>query len=103
MFDISMQLKNTDATDDAAAGPITSIAGATFGHQEQDAVRITMDQPRDWHGRIFAARVGQVVWRSPGFFDPRNDLAPDRVVRVIARDQVKKVRGNCERELVARK
>ncbi len=60
-----------------------------------------MHQSRDRHVRIFAARIGHIVGRGPGFLDPRNHLAPDGIVRIIARDQVKKVRGDGERQLVA--
>ena len=50
--------------------------------------------------RIFAARVGHVVRRRPRFLDSRNDLAPDRVSRIVCRQQVKKVWGNRQREFV---
>src|SRR6266550_6851897 len=52
--------------------------------------------------RIFATRIGHVVRRCPCFFDPRNNLTPDRIVRIIARDQIKKMRSDREREFVAR-
>src|SRR2546423_8134394 len=39
--------------------------------------------------------------RRPGFFNPRDDLSPDRIVRIlVARNQIEKVRRNGERELV---
>ena len=60
-----------------------------------------MHQTRHRHVRIFAARIGHVVGRRPGFFDPRNDLTPDRIIRIVARDQVEKVRRDREGELVA--
>src|SRR6266704_6029273 len=52
--------------------------------------------------RIFATRIGHVVRRCPCFFNPRNNLTPDRIVRIIARDQIKKMRSDREREFVAR-
>ena len=51
--------------------------------------------------RIFAAGVGHVVRRRPRFLDSRNDLTPDRVIRIVCRQQVKKVWGNGQREFVA--
>ena len=60
-----------------------------------------MDQPRHRHVRVFPAWVRHVVRRTPRFFDPRNHLTPDRIVRIFARDQIEKVRRNRERELVA--
>jgi hypothetical protein len=61
-----------------------------------------MNQTRHRHVRIFAAWVSHVVGRRPGFLDPRHDLAPDRIVRIITRNQVEEMRRNGEREFVAR-
>src|SRR5439155_21669595 len=52
--------------------------------------------------RIFAARIGHVVRRSPCLLDSRNYLTPNRIVRIVARDQIKKMRSDREREFVAR-
>src|SRR5712691_1845068 len=52
--------------------------------------------------RIFAARIGHIVRRSPCLLDSRNYLTPNRIVRVVARDQIKKMRSDREREFVAR-
>src|SRR5439155_21584756 len=52
--------------------------------------------------RIFATWIGHVVGRCPCFFDPRDDLTPDRIFRIITRDQIKKMRRDREREFVAR-
>src|ERR1700693_6304592 len=52
--------------------------------------------------RIFAAWIGHVVRGGPGLFDPRNNLTPDRILRVVARHKVKKVRRDRQREFVAR-
>ena len=60
-----------------------------------------MHQTRHWHVRIFSTRVGHVVRRRPRFLDSRNDLTPDRVVRTVCRQQVKKVWGNGQRKFVA--
>src|SRR6266705_6703443 len=52
--------------------------------------------------RIFAARIGHIVRRSPCLLDSRNYLTPNRIVRIVARDQIKKMRSDREREFVAR-
>src|SRR4029453_13417854 len=59
-----------------------------------------MPQSRHRHVRILAARIGHVVRGWPGLFDPRNDLTPDRIVRIILRQKVKKGGGYREREFV---
>ena len=58
-----------------------------------------MDQSRDRHVGIFAARVGHFERGAVGLFDPRNHLATDRAIRIFGIDQIEKVRGNCERQL----
>ena len=102
-LEIGVQFLFADAADDAAARAIAAIRCATVGHEKQNAVRIAMDQARHRHVRIFAARVGHVVRRRPGFFDPRNHLAPDRIVRIVARDQVEKMRRDRRARVCRRK
>ena len=60
-----------------------------------------MDQARHRHVRIFAARIGHFMRRSPRFLDARDDLPADRAVGIIAIDEVEKIRRDGERELVA--
>ena len=50
--------------------------------------------------RILAARVGHVIRRRPRFLDSRNDLTPNRVIRIVCGQQVKKVWRNGQREFV---
>lgn len=102
LLEIGVQFLFAHAADDAASGAIPAVARATVRHEKQDAIRIAMDQPRHRHVRIFAARIHHVVGRSPGFLDPGDDLAADRVLRIITRDQVEKVRRDGQSELVAR-
>src|SRR6266480_4328175 len=52
--------------------------------------------------RIFATWIGHVVRRCPCFLDPRDDLTPEWIFRIITRDQIKKMRSDREREFVAR-
>ena len=102
-LEIGVQFLFAHATDDAAARAISAVTGATIGHEKEHAVRIAMHQSRHRHVRIFAARIGHVVRRRPRFFDPRNDLTPDRAIRIIALDQIEKMRRDGERELRAGK
>src|SRR5205823_6165869 len=62
-----------------------------------------MHQSGHRHVRIFAARVSHVVSRRPRFFNARNDLAPDRIVWIVARYQIEKVWRDREREFVSGK
>ena len=100
-FKLGVQFLFAHAADDAGAGAIAAVARATIGHEKQHAIRIAMDEPGHRHVRVFAARVRHVVGRGPGFLDPRDDLPPDRAVRIVAFDQVEKMRRDRERELVA--
>src|SRR6266851_5679514 len=59
-----------------------------------------MHQPRHRHVRIFTTRISHVVRRRPCFFDPRNDLTPNRIAGIIPWNQVEKVWRNGEREFV---
>ena len=61
-----------------------------------------MDKPRNRHVRIFAARVGHVVRGCPRLLNAWNHLSPDRIVGIIARDQIEKMRGDRQREFVSR-
>ncbi len=103
-LEIGVQFLFAHAADDATARAVAAVRCATIGHQKQNPVRIAMDQTRNWHVRIFAARVGHVVRRRPCFFDTRNDLTPNRIIRIfIARDQIEEVRSHRERKFVAGK
>src|SRR5437868_9230438 len=62
-----------------------------------------MHQTPHRHVRILATRVSHVVRRLPSLLDPWNDLAPDWIVRIIARDEIEKMRGDREGEFVAGK
>src|SRR5205085_9471676 len=101
LLEISVQFLFSDTADETAARAITAVTGATISDEKQNAVGITMNQARHRHVRIFSARVDHVVGRGPRFLDPRNDLAPDWVVGIIARNQVDELGRDGERELVA--
>ena len=63
-----------------------------------------MHQTRHRHVRILATGISHIVRRGPRLFDPRNDLAPDRIARIFfSRDQIEKVRCDGEGEFVTGK
>ena len=102
-LEIGVQLLFAHPAHHPAARAIPAVARAAVRHQKEHAVRIPMHQARHRHVRIFAARIGHIVRRRPGLFDPRNDLTPDRTIRIIALDQVEKMRRDRESELGAGK
>ncbi len=101
LFEIGMQLLFTDATDDTTASAVAAIGCAPIRHQKEHAVGIPMDKTRDGHVGVFAARIGHLKRRSVGLFDPRNDLATDRTIRVFGVDEIEKMGRNGERKLVS--
>jgi hypothetical protein len=50
--------------------------------------------------QIFAAGIGHVVRRRPGFFDSRNHLTPDGIVGAVCGQKVKKMWRHGQREFV---
>ena len=74
-----------------AARAVTAIRGAPVGDQEEDAVRITVDDARDGHGAFLADRVLGFARSDIGFFDARDDLPTDRTVRILGVDQVEEM------------
>src|SRR5207248_9589827 len=102
-FEIRVQFLLTDAADHPTARAISAVTSAAIRHEKENPIRISMDQTRQRHMRVFAAWVSHVVLRCPRFFDPWNDLTPDWIVRIIPRDEVEKVRRDGEGELVTGK
>src|SRR5438132_5755435 len=63
-----------------------------------------MHQSRHRHVRILTTGIGHVVRGGPSLFNTRNDLPPDWIVWIfVARNEIKKMRSDGEREFVARK
>src|SRR5205823_13392376 len=91
-FEIRVQFLLTDAADHPTARAISAVTGAAIRYEKENPTRISMDQTRHRHMRVFAARVSHVVLRCPRFFDPRNDLTPAWIVRIVTRDEFEKVR-----------
>ncbi len=99
-FEIRVQFLLADAADHPTARAISAVTSAAIRHEKENPIRISMDQTRHRHMRVFAAWVSHVVLRCPRFFDPWNDLTPDWIVRIVPRDEVEKVRRDGESELV---
>src|SRR5205814_8275993 len=100
---IPVQFLRTNAANQPTARAISAVTGAAIRYEKENPIRISMDQTRHRHMRVFAARVSHVVLRCPRFFDPRNDLTPDWIVRIVPRDEIEKVRRDGEGELVTGK
>src|SRR5450432_3568233 len=98
-FEIGVQLLVAHPARDAAARAIPTVTRTTIRHEKEDAIRISMDQSRYRHVRILAAGIGHIIGRGPCLLDPRNDLTPDRAIRIFAFDQVEKMRRDGEGKL----
>ena len=61
-----------------------------------------MDQPRHGHVAVLTAGIGHLVGRNEGFLQLGDNLPPDGAVRVVAFDEVEKVRRDGQRQLAAR-
>ena len=99
-FPLGFQMLLADAGNDARAGAIAAVGGAAVGDEKQHAVRIAVDEAGHRHVGILAAGIGEFLGRVPAFLDARDDLAADRAIRIVAVDQVEKVRGDRHRQLV---
>ena len=97
---LGFQVLLADAGDDPRAGAVAAVGRAAVGDEEQHAVRVAVDQAGDRHVRILATGVGHFLRRVPAFLDPRDHLAADRAVGVVAIDQVEKVRRDRHRQFV---
>ena len=101
-LEIGVQFLFPNTADDATACAISTITRTTIGYEKEHPVGIAMHEPWHWHVRIFPAWIGHVGRRRPRFFDARNDLTPNRIVRIsFARNQIEKMGRDGERELIA--
>ena len=89
-------------TDDARARAVAAIRGALRGHQHQDPVRIAVDE--SGHGRVAVLGERVLHHRREGllFAAGRDDLAADRVGRVLRVDEADEVGRDVDAELVRR-
>src|SRR5438105_3188812 len=80
LLEIGMKVITSCVTDQARTSAIAAIRRATVGHKKQNAIRVTMDQPRNRGMGILAARVRHFPGCRASFFDPRNDLPANRAI-----------------------
>ena len=102
LLEVRVEFLFARAADDPAAGAVPAVARATVRHEEQNAVRVAVDQSRHGHVAILAARVGHLEGRDVRFLQLRHDLPADRAVRVVALDEIEKMRRDGQRQLAAR-
>jgi hypothetical protein len=100
-FEFGVEFLFACAADDAAAGAVAAVGGAAVGDEEEDAVRVAVDEAWDWHVGVFAAGVGHFFLMVPCFLDTGDDLTADGAIRVGGVDEVEEVGSDGEGELVA--
>ena len=88
--------------DDPRPRAVAAVARALGRDQHQDAVRVAVDEARDRRVAVLGERV--LHHRREGLLlaAERDDLAADRVVRVVRVDQADEVRRDVDAELVGR-
>ncbi len=86
--------------DDARPRAIAAVGRALRRHEHEDAVRIAMDEAGHRGVPVLGERV--LHHRREGLLlaTERDDLATDRVVRILGIDQADEVRGDIDAELV---
>ena len=89
--------------DDARPRAVAAVAGALGGDQHQDAVRVAMDEPRDRGVAVLRERVLHHRGEGMRLAAARDDLAADRVVRVLRVDQADEVGRDVDPELLGRR
>ena len=89
--EIELQLLLAHAADHPAAGAVAAVGGAAIGDQEEDAVRVAVDEAGHGHVVVLAAGIGEVAGRVGHLLDARDDLAADGAGRVEGIDEVEEV------------
>ena len=97
-FEVGVQFLFAHAADDAAAGNNGSNSrNDPSPKTERDP---DTDAPNPAPACANLRRTDPPCRKATStFLDPRNDLAPNRAIRIVALDQVEKMRGDGEREL----
>src|SRR5207248_10505206 len=66
-FEIRVQFLLTDAADYPTARAISAVTRAPIRHEKEHPIRISMDEARHGHMRVFPARVSHAVLRCRAF------------------------------------
>lgn len=98
---LGFELLVGDAGDDAGAGAVSAVGGAAVGDEEEDAVRIAVDEAGDGHVAVFATGIGHFGGVGVGFFDAGDDLAADGAVGISGVDEIEEVGSDGGGELSA--
>lgn len=102
LIPLGFQFLVGDAGHDPRARAVAAVGSAAIGDEEKDAVGITMNKSRDRHVGILSTGIGHFRRISQGFFDPRDDLAPDGAIRIRGVDEIEKVGRNGRGQLGSR-
>ncbi len=82
--------------DEAAAGTVATVGGATVGNEKEDAVGVAVNDAVHRFGFFFANGVKAFFGGSLGLFGARDDLAADGVCGIGGIDEVEEVGCDCE-------
>jgi len=88
--------------DDPAPRAVAAVAGALGRDQHQDPVRVAMDQARNRRVAVLGERVLHHPGEGAELPARRDDLAPDRIVRVVRVHEADEVGRHVHPELVRR-
>ena len=89
--------------DDPRPRAVAAVARALGRDQHQDAVRVAMDEARHRRVAVLGERVLHHRREGLVLATDRDDLAADRVVRVVRVDEADEVRRDVDPELVGRR
>src|ERR1700704_150866 len=103
LFKLRVQFLFACAADDSTPCAIAAVGSAAICNQKKNAVGITVNESGNRHVRVFAARIRNLEWSTNCLLHPGNDLTSDGAIWIVWVDQIKKMWGNGERELIARK
>ena len=92
LVEIRVQLLFAGAAHYSASGAITTIRSATVRYQEEDSVRVPMNQPRHRHMAILPTRIRHFPRCGIPFLHSRDNLSPNRTLGVLHIDQIEEVR-----------
>src|SRR4029453_8840861 len=92
VVEIRVQLLFAGAAYYSASGAITTIRSATIRYQEEDSVRVPMDQARHRHMAILPTRIRHFPRCGIRLLHSRDNLSPNRTLAVLHVDQIEEVR-----------
>lgn len=98
---LSFEVLFADAGDDAGAGAVATVGGAAICDEEEDTIRVAVDEAGDGHVRVLAAGICEFFGGCPAFLDAWDDLATDGAVRVVFINKVEEMRCDGHGQLVA--